>query len=164
MWILLSLWLSIPRYGLYSLCRKNVNSDLKNGMQQHGSVFRIPEEITSLDYFSLSSTDSFSNMEEEYMRKKNIIFTLCYHTLGNSSYLQSSVELEEKKKEQGEPYNIKKRVCRIHLLSCLKFLSLVYIFFPLPAMYRRISAKATTFRSQLWVLQLSSFSLLSMAG
>jgi len=109
MWILLSLWLSIPRYGLYSLCRKNVNSDLKNGMQQHGSVFRIPEEITSLDYFSLSSTDSFSNMEEEYMRKKNIIFTLCYHTLGNSSYLQSSVELEEKKKEQGEPYNIKKK-------------------------------------------------------
>jgi hypothetical protein len=49
-----------------------VNSDLKNGMQQHDSVFRIPEEITSLDYFSLSSTDSFSNMEEEYMRKKTL--------------------------------------------------------------------------------------------
>jgi hypothetical protein len=109
-----------------------VNSDLKNGMQQHGSVFRIPEEITSLDYFSLSSTDSFSNMEEEYMRKKNIIFTLCYHTLGNSSYLQSSVELEEKKKEQGEPYNIKKRVCRIHLLSCLNF----YLLFTSFSLFR----------------------------
>jgi hypothetical protein len=58
--------------GFTPFVEKNVNSDLKNGMQQHGSVFRIPEEITSLDYFSLSSTDSFSNMEEEYMRKKTL--------------------------------------------------------------------------------------------
>jgi hypothetical protein len=58
--------------GFTPFVEKNVNSDLKNGMQQHGSVFRIPEEITSLDYFSLSSTDSFSNMEEEYMRKNTL--------------------------------------------------------------------------------------------
>ena len=66
--------------GFTPFVEKNVNSDLKNGMQQHDSVFRIPEEITSLDYFSLSSTDSFSNMEEEIWEKKHYFYTMLPYT------------------------------------------------------------------------------------
>ena len=67
--------------GFIPSVEKNMNSDLKNGTQQHDSVFKIPEE-TSLDYFSLSSTDSFSNMElEEYMRKIKKTLFLHYGTI-----------------------------------------------------------------------------------